>query len=490
VTRASLNGKSRPPAPFTALPAARDTQEVEESVAIGRAAPRVPAPPARDRITRPVAFVLCWGFFLGNIVAIVWIWVANHNLPLESAADVMSRLGGLAGLLGAYLALIQVLLLARLPWLERLAGFDRLTVWHRWNGYACLIFVVAHSVMAVYGYALGRRASFLDTFWTLVGQGALTGMVTATIGAVLFVIVAATSVVIVKRRLPYELWYAVHLSAYAAIALAWFHEIPVGGDITPVFHPRVADYWRVLFWGTVVVLGFRLLIPVFRALRYRLRVVEVTAESPTVTSLRISGRGLHRLRARPGQFFIWRFLTGGHWWTAHPFSLSAAPDGRTFRISAKAAGDHTARMGSIPVGTRVVAEGPFGSFTEAVRRREKVLLIAGGIGITPIRALAETIAGDVVLVHRVMAESDLVFVGELERLAEERSVAVHIVVGDHAHPEGAELLSPAHLRDLVPDLAERDVYLCGPPAMIAAIRRNLRHAGVSRRHLHVERFAL
>ncbi len=460
---------------------------MDESVAFGHRAAPAPArrPPALA--TRIAVRIACFGFFAGNIAAIVWIWVANHNLPIENLGDLMSRLGGLTGLLAAYLALVQVILLARLPWLERLAGFDRLTIWHRWNGFACVVLVVAHTLMAIYGYALGNHSSFFQEFWTMVGRGAFPGMVTATIATGLFVVVSVSSLVIVRARLSYELWYAVHLSAYAAIALAWFHEIPIGGELA--LNPGPAEYWRFLFFGTLVLIGFRVASPLFSAFRYRLRVAEVIREGPDVVSLRMTGRRLGRLRARPGQFFLWRFLTAGYWWTAHPFSLSAAPDGRSLRISVKASGDHTARIGAMPVGTRVVAEGPFGSFGDGARGHGKALLIAGGIGITPIRALAEVIEGDVVIIHRVRAANDVVFAGELERIAEERGLALHYVVGDH-EADGRDLLSPGHLRELVPDLAERQVYLCGPPAMVAVIRSNLRRAGVARRRLHVERFAL
>ena len=298
--------------------------------------------------------------FVANIVVIVWIWVANHNLDFRFAPDLtsawMARLGGLTGLLGAYLALVQVLLLARLPFLGRVAGFDRLTVWHRWNGYACLTLVLAHTVLAVYGYAIDRHVGFFDQFWKLVADNFLQGMVTATIGLALFVIVSVTSIVIVKRRLNYELWYAVHFTAYAAIAFAWFHQIPTGGDLA--LSPGAARYWRALFLVTLILLLFRVASPLWSLLRYNLRVAEVKAESPTVTTIRITGRGLDKLHARPGQFFLWRFVTRGFWYTAHPFSLSAAPDGRSLRISVKASGDHTSRMGTIPVGTRVIAEGP------------------------------------------------------------------------------------------------------------------------------------
>ena len=133
-------------------------------------------------------------------------------------------------------------------------------------------------------------------------------------------------------------------------------------------------------------------------------------EGPGVVSLRIAGRRLDRLGAEPGQFFLWRFLDRRRIWSAHPFSLSAAPDGQSLRITVKALGDHTARLGGVRPGTRVLAEGPFGVFTESARRRrEKVLLIAGGIGITPIRSMVERMRGDVVVLYRALADGDLVF---------------------------------------------------------------------------------
>ena len=180
----------------------------------------------------------------------------------------------------------------------------------------------------------------------------------------------------------------------------------------------------------------------------------------------------------------------GSWWSSHPFSLSAAPAADSLRITVKGLGDHSRRLGEIRPGTRVVAEGPFGVFTAAARRREKVLLIAGGIGITPVRALLEELRGDVLVLYRVVADSDIVFADELERLVDERGLTLHYVVGDHATEEGATLLSTDHLRELVPDLAERDVFLCGPPAMTELVEKTVRSAGVRRRHLHVERFAL
>jgi predicted ferric reductase len=319
----------------------------------------------------------------------------------------------------------------------------------------------------------------------MIGGGVYPGMVTATIGTFLLVAVVATSLVIVKRRLRYEWWYAVHLLAYAGIALAWFHQIPTGNEL--VLDEAAADYWTSLYLATLAVLvWYRLLAPAAAALRHRLRVTAVHREGTGVVSLEIAGRGLARLGARPGQFFLWRFLTPGRWWKAHPFSLSAAPADGALRITVKNLGDFTATVGEIRPGTRVIAEGPFGTFTAAAAVRPKTLLIAGGIGITPVRALLEELTGDTIVVYRVVTEEDALFLDELVSLAP----TLHLVAGDHRDPRHAGLLSPEHLAELVPDLAERDVFVCGPPAFTYATRRNLLKARVPRRRIHAERFAL
>ena len=450
--------------------------------------------PAADRRPRAARRALTigalWAIVGGNTAVIVWLWVHGGNVSEHlTTGELLTSLGRITGLLASFSALLQVLLLARLPWAERLVGFDRLTVWHRWNGHACLDLVLAHVVLTVWGYALMDKVSLPKEISTMLGGGVYPGMITATIGTGLLIAVVFTSVVIVRRRLRYETWYAVHLAAYAGIALAWFHQIPTGNEL--VLDRVAADYWRALYLVTLaLLLVFRVLAPLARALRHRLRVAEVVDEGAGVVSLRITGRRLDRLNARAGQFFFWRFLSRSSWWASHPFSLSETPDGRSLRITIKSLGDFSSRIGEIRPGTRVVAEGPFGVFTEAARRREKVVLIAGGIGITPIRALMEDMSGDVIVVYRVVGEGDLIFREELERLAHERGITLLLVVGDHATREGRRLLSPRHLRELVPDIAERQVYVCGPPAMTELLERNVRRADVPPRFIHTEKFAL
>jgi predicted ferric reductase len=442
------------------------------------------------RTRRGLGLTVLWAIFLVNAAIITWLWArGDGNLNLQPTEDLINSIGRITGMLGAYLALVEIVLLARLPFMERLVGFDKLTIWHRWNGHLCLWLILAHVGFQVWGYAMidFPPKSFLDEFWFLLSEPILEGMVTATIGTALIVIVTWSSIVVVRRHLPYELWYAVHFTAYAGIALGYFHQIPTG---SLVFGPVSKVYWNALYVATLVVIAWRVAVPFWNAFWHQMRVSEVVHEGPGIVSLRIVGRRLDKIGVEAGQFFIWRFLSHGFWWAPLPFSLSEAPDGKSLRITAKNLGNHSGRMGRIKPGTRVVAEGPFGMFTDAARTREKVLLVAGGIGITPVRALLQEMEGDLVVLYRVVAEQDLVFSAELEQLSAERGFELHYVVGDHTTPEGRELLSPKHLRELVPDVKDREVYLCGPIAMTDPLQSELRRAGVPRRNLHIERFAL
>jgi predicted ferric reductase len=401
-------------------------------------------------------------------VAVVALWVPGGVRDVHDTATLLTSAGRLCGLLGAYSALVQLLLMARIPGLD----LDRLVRVHRWNGFACPALLLAHAVLIVAGYTLGDRISLWDEIARLISG--YPGVITAVAGLVALIGVTVTSVVIVRRRLRYETWYFVHLYAYLGVALAFSHQLATGSEF--VGRPGARAYWYALYGltlGSLVV--FRIGLPLWRSLRHRLRVVRVTDEAPGVVSLEIGGVHLDRLKARTGQFFTWRFLTRRHWWEAHPFSLSAAPDGRRLRITVKGLGDYTTSLRDVTPGTRVIVEGPFGGFRPAGRR---VALIAGGVGITPIRALLEDLPRDAVVVYRASREEDVILRDELDELAH-----VHYVVG-------AEPLSPERLLELVPDLAERDVFVCGPPAMTEAMRESLGRTGVPRRHIFVERFAL
>jgi predicted ferric reductase len=429
-----------------------------------------------------------WTVFGANAAAIVWLWLHGGGITgVHGAADLWTSLGRITGLLGTYLALVQVLLLARLPPLERLVGFDRLTVWHRRNGKLCITLIVAHAVLITIGYAGTDQISIPHEFSQLLSS--YPGMVTATIGTGLMVGIVISSLVIVSRRLPYEAWYSLHVTIYVAIALGYLHQIPTGNEFTA--NTGQADYWIGLYVVTLALLvAFRVLRPALAAGRHRLRVTRVVREAPDVVSIYVRGRRLDRLGARGGQFMLWRFLDSQRWWQSHPFSLSAVPDGQTLRLTVKDVGGFSGRLPDLRPGTRVLAEGPFGRFTADPAGSRPAVLIAGGIGITPLRCIFEELPAGTDLIVRAVRDEDIVLGDELDRIARRLGSRIHRLVGDHRDPAFADLLSADGLRRLVPDLAERDVFVCGPPQMMRVVRASLRTAGVPSGHIHWERFSL
>jgi predicted ferric reductase len=426
----------------------------------------------------------------GNGAAIVWMWLHDGGISgVHGRPEAFTSLGRITGLLGVYLALLQVLMLSRLAPLERLVGFDRLTSWHRVNGKACVSLIVAHVLLITAGYSLADKLTFGHEFARLLGV--YPGMVTATIGTAVLILVVLTSIAIVHRRMRYESWYFVHVTVYAGIALGYLHQLPTGNEF--VVHPAQADYWISLYVATLaILLAYRVVRPIRNAFKYRLRVRRVTVEAPGVTSIEVSGRDLDGLGAQPGQFMLWRFVTKGRWWQSHPFSLSAVPDGDSLRLTVKAVGDFSGAISTLEPGTRVFAEGPFGVFTSAARRRPRIVLIAGGIGITPLRTLFEELSesADVTLIYRVISRSEIIFEDELKEIEQRSGATLHVLIGDHGTRKGAALLGPQNLAKLAPGITASDVYICGPAAMMDATRQALDQLGVPEEQIHNERFAL
>jgi predicted ferric reductase len=454
------------------------------------------APPASIRSERgpAAARVTAWTLWLltaAGAGVVVWIWLHGGGVgAVATASDGWTSAGRLTGLVAVYLSLVQVLLLARLPPLERLVGFDRLTVWHRVNGKLTILFVIAHVVAITIGYAGLDRVGVGPEISRLLSD--YPGMIAATVGTAIMLAVVASSIAIARRRLPYEAWYVLHISVYAGIALAYVHQIPTGNDLTANAVQR--DFWIALYVLVLSLLAwFRLLAPARAASRHRLRVQSVVTEAPGIHSIVIAGRGVERIGARGGQFMSWRFLDRSRWWQAHPFSLSRPPGDGTLRITVKEIGGFTASLASLRPGTRVVAEGPFGRFTAQRATHRGVLMIAGGIGLTPIRAILDELPPSVEridVIHRVLRDDELIFGGELAAFARERGATVHRWVGDHRDQAAASMLSPERLRAAVPAVAQRDVFVCGPPGMMDRTIDSLRALGVPREQIHSERFAL
>lgn len=415
--------------------------------------------------------------------AVIVLWWRNTESVVGLGGWLINA-GRLTGLLAGYACAVLLALMARIPFLDRTVGSDRLARWHAMGGRYTVSLAVAHTLLIIWGTSATSGTGVVDQTTTLVFE--YEDMLWAAIGFLLLLTVGTVSARAARRRLSYETWHFLHFLTYLAVFLAFFHQLSNGTDFAGSSTATTA--WYALYLGVAAaLLWYRFLTPVRRALRHRLRVAEVHPEAPGVVSVHITGRHIEKLGARPGQFFRWRFLTAGHWWTANPYSLSAPAGPGSLRITVKAAGGHSRALASLRPGTRVWAEGPYGAFTPERRSRTKVLLVAGGVGITPLRSLFETLPGPVTLLYFARSFQDLALREELDDIAAARGAGVHYAVDE---PGGSSVaLTPESLSALVPDLAGHDVYLCGPPGMTAAARTALRGAGVPRHRIHHETFA-
>ncbi len=460
---------------------------------------------ARARRRRSTLADLTGGAALATLVFVVALWLRGGGIrTLAGPGGFALTTGRLTGLLAADLLLIQVMLMARIPLVERAWGQDVLTRRHRTIGYWSFYLMLAHIVLIVIGYTQSGTMTLLPQTWDIVVN--YPGMLLAVAGTAALVAVVVTSIRAARRRMRYESWHLIHLYAYLGVGLALPHELWTGYDF--LASPVATVFWWTL-WGVAAgaIVIFRLLLPLVRSAFHSLTVEAVVSEAPGVVSVIMRGRHLDRLPVRAGQFLHWRFLGGPGWSRAHPYSVSAGPSGDRIRITAATSGDDGSRLATVRPGTRVLVEGPYGALTADRRRRRDVLLVAAGIGITPMRALAEQVATEpatsgpggprpptVVLLHRVRTPHDALFGSELSSLSRWLTVRTVLLVGPR-DPAGSWLpaapgpADPAEvLRRLVPDLAEREVYLCGPAGWMAAVAVTLRTLGVPLDAIHREDF--
>jgi ferredoxin-NADP reductase/DMSO/TMAO reductase YedYZ heme-binding membrane subunit len=452
-----------------------------------QAARRTGAPaPRRGPHADTVARALL-GAIAAGAAAVLWLWWQDTG-SIVGAAQWVTDGGRIFGLLAGYSAPVLVLLMARIPVLDRSLGSDRLARWHAMGGRYMVGLVSMHILLIVWGYSLTDRTDVVSQTTDLVFH--YPDLLKGTIGTLLLFLVGAVSARAARRRMRYETWYHLHLLTYLAIFLTFFHQLSNGAEF--LRDPVARVFWYALYLGAAaVILWFRFLVPARDAYRHRLRVAEVRPEGPGVVSVFVTGEYLDELaaRTRAGQFFRWRFLTPGLAWSANPYSLSAAPRAGYLRITVKELGGHSGALARLRPGTRVLAEGPYGAFTADRRTSPKVLLIAAGVGITPLRPLFETIPakrGALTLIYRASRNEDLVFGPELERIAKSRGARLHFLVGSRT--EIGDPLQARRLLALLPDLREHDVYLCGPDGMVRAAREALDTAGVPARRVHHESF--
>ena len=424
----------------------------------------------------------------GGVELLALWWLQTPAARVANLSEELIMGAQLTGLLGGYLLLIEVALMARLPWLERRIG-SWLASLHRYLGGYLMMLLSAHVALVLAGYSLSLDAPVQTVFVGVIKT--YPDVLAATAAYLALLGLGLTSIRRIRRRLGYERWHLIHLVAYPAGVLAFGHEISMGAQFTR--NELARETWTVLnLLVAAAVLYHRFYLPVHRHMRHRLKISHIVAEAPDTFSIYIRGIDVDELNAVGGQYFRWRFMARGVWHQSHPFSLSAHPTDDTLRLTVKGVGAYTRRLKRrLRPGQRVLADGPYGAFTAVLRRKRRVLLIGGGVGVTPLRAIAETLGGnprDVIFAQRASSEHELLMVDELRRMQKQGKLTFLPILGRRGKSPKDDPMHPTRLREAIPDLREREVFICGSPGMVGATIKNLRRAGVSRRSIHSELF--
>jgi len=418
-------------------------------------------------------------------LVVVGLWARHGGVSSlgGSATDVFTSLASLTGLFASEAGILGLILVTRTPVLERRYGLDRLFNWHRLLGEAMAILIVAHIVTSIEAWA--------DPTGVMTAIKDLTGrepyMALTTVGTVLILVVTITSLKFFRERITYETWWFIHLLSYVGLAFSFSHQIVLGTDFMNdtiarrfwiALHVAVALWIAWGRWGTLV-----------RSLARPLRVESVHTEASGVVSLTLAGANLRRHHAASGQFYFLRELAPGRWWSNNPFSLSAEPTTSGLRFTIKDRGDASRAFTRIAVGARVAIEGPYGVCTPDLVGDDKVLLVAGGVGIGPIVSFLEQLSptSQPVVLYRAHAQAEVAHAEELERLAAAHGGRLHILVGARTTLKVPDPFAADVLLKTVPDLAERVVVVAGPESMIKAVQRGALRAGVPAESIHAER---
>ncbi len=438
----------------------------------------------------------------GSLTVIAWVsvsasialWLADGGLSsVTSLGKGMTAVGILTGLVATDLMILMLLLAARIPYVDRAFGHDHAVAIHSKLGQWVIYGLLLHGWFLLCGYAaqdhlslggeLGSLLSVNDLVLGVCALGVLAG-------------VGISSIIAVKKSLPYEVWHAIHLATYVAVGLSIPHQFSMSGLFAE-------GTWQRWYWiGLLLVTGFllaayRIFLPLFASLEHQLVVTRVVREDADVVSIEMRGRNLPALDVEAGQFFHWRFLAKGLWWHEHPFSVSAAPTGDTLRITVRALGKGTAALMNVRPGTKVMIEGPYGIFSDVARTTPGLTLVGIGIGIAPIRAVLEATAivpGRATVILRAHSNEQLYLVREIDAICRARGARLITLVGPRTTNRLGETtwLPQSHhslrLGDLVPDVASTDVYVCGPQAVSDLAIADALAAGTPASAIHNERF--
>jgi predicted ferric reductase len=434
---------------------------------------------------KSLSFIAIYAFLASQLAGALILGILSEpfntwSLSPESFALNLSRI---AALVGTAIALTSVALASRAPWIESAVGQDRMIYWHRKIGPYALFLIGFHVLLVSFAKTAGTEFNTWQSLWDLV-IGAKWFMA-AFLGFIFMVGIGITSYHRIRTLFSYETWWVIHLYSYIGIALAFMHEITNG---VMFINSELLKNWWIFYTASIftILITYRIIVPLRLTLTDKPQVTKVTRENRDTVTVSIRTNKRKAMKAKGGQFFNLRFLAGNKWWEAHPYSMSRVPKDGVLQFTVKELGDHSSWLKSLRPGTRVSLEGPYGNFTADRLVGDKVILIAGGIGVTPLKAIVQSLptVSHGVLLWRVSRKDDVFMLSDIEKLCQARGIDFKTVIGSRIHHQNWLQKELGHL----PDISTYEVFLCASKGLIDDSKRGLKQLGIPETSIYTEEF--
>ncbi|EKD78251.1 MAG: Oxidoreductase FAD/NAD(P)-binding protein [uncultured bacterium] len=391
----------------------------------------------------------------------------------------MYRFAQIVALIGASLLFFQPILAARLPFIERIFGLDKLMRVHKWIGITAFSLIVMHGSVMLYYFRDSLSFIFTQPWYVL---GPVTALIIDTI----------VLITLLRRRLklPYHWWKRIHQCIYLALLTGFLHSFMVGSDL--------ATGWLRYYW--IILAGLMIL-----AIAYRRIIIPLTTKYFQVKQHQIIAQNVHHatlagkpFRYWPGQFMMVQFQANGISKEWHPFTISSAPSDPDLTVSMKESGDWTATLGKLSSGVPVKVEGPYGKFSYHFLPQDNYgyVFVAGGIGITPIRSMIRELCHEsadrpITLLYNAKTMNDFAFKNEFDDLAKMHpNLKVVYITSQEKGQVRFGRVDQNCLQEEIHDITHQHYFICGPKPMMTAVRKMLRGFDVPKSHIHFEEFSL
>lgn len=433
--------------------------------------------------------IISWLFLVLNFSLVTFFWyresghklIASQLVGWQSLLLELSRIFALTAMMSI---LVQLTLIARTKFLEDAFGLNALLKAHKWFGILSISAVLAHVslfIASLYSESIGMMFS---NYTNAIFNWA--DLKKATLAYFMLWAIAITSALVRIKKMQYRFWYLTHLMTYSVVVLAIGHQINLGR--TFLNNQPAKIYWLVIFFGTISVVLYCRFIRIYLKFNgHSFTVSSIIPNNHDTFSFNIKFKYPQKLDFKAGQFAKFIFLQRGLWHEMHPFSFSEVTK-KTIRVTVKASGPYTKKIkDNLKIGTKVIIDGAYGKFTpEACRGNKKVLMIAGGVGITPILAISKkmpTKSDNIKLMYFAKTKADFIFRSEIEELYPGNNIRFY------ESEKGDGLCDAKAISDFAKDVQERAIYLCGPKPMMKFVKKELKKLGVRKDQIISEEFS-